>query len=185
MNAAIKEAKELSMLSEGELEKTGRLWKSVCDESREQRKDIPIIEGHDPGDCFWIWPVKVHIDEGKIKQVEGLPDNISIQEEDFEEYLYPAFKKNFDEDLLYNRLRYDELDKRNITWFEWYLEYNFFTYQEIEEICKELLDRSDSLKGQEETKAIMITDFYRRFVSRVQFMMEKFPSADAISVMGP
>ena len=146
---------------------------------------INIIEGHDPGACFWFIPVHVLIKDGKVDRVEELDDEISIDEEDFEAYLYPYFKKYFDSNLDYNRLRYDNLDERYILHFEWNLEYNFYTYPMVESICLELEEQAGLLESVDSKEKQQIADFYLRFTRRIRKMMKNYPSADALSVMGP
>ena len=128
---------------------------------------ISIIEGHDLGACFWFIPVHVLIKDGKVYRVDELDDEISIDEEDFKAYLYPFFKKHFDRNLEYNRLRYDNLDERYITYFEWCLEYNFYTYPMVESICRELEEQASVLEKEGFTEKQEIADFYLRFTRRI------------------
>ena len=101
---------------------------------------IEIKEGNDPSSYFDFTPVIIEktskITEDDTKYLE---EKFVIEEGDIECFLFYFLKKYFDEDLLYNRERYDECGGY-IRHFEWYLTDNFYTYETLEKMCDEILD---------------------------------------------
>ena len=93
-----------------------------------------VFKGHDPGGCFWIQPVRVHASKcfGWEAVEECSEEEISLDETDVYLFLSFIFKKYFDDTLIYNRERKDDLllsGKPIDACFEWYLTYNFYTYE--------------------------------------------------------
>lgn len=106
-------------------------------------KEIEIIEGHNYADYFWIRPV-VFIEHEAEEDVEvrELKDELSIQESDVESFLAYFFYKYYDNSLKYNSL-IEPLFHSRESGFEWYLTYNFFTYETINKMCDEILEMAD------------------------------------------
>lgn len=110
---------------------------------------IEIIEGHDCSSYFWIMPVKFNYkDYQKYSDywdaVEKLKEKeISIEESDVENFLYYFLKKYFDEKFEPNQKR-DEIRNQQgegiegYPMFEWYLEHNFYSFESIEEMLKDI-----------------------------------------------
>lgn len=107
---------------------------------------IEIKEGHDSSSYFWIMPVKVkdmtkdaddsdNVDE--YRKVE-----ISIEEENIRAFLFPLLLKYFDDNLPENLQRLDNhtvlLVDGTQTTFEWYLTYNYYTMQSIQDMISEI-----------------------------------------------
>lgn len=95
-----------------------------------------IIKGHDPSSYFGIMPVKI-IDKTRNTDLSDNIDEmrkceISIEEDDVEMFLYHFLKKHFDETLPENQAR------RDVAGFEWYLTYNFYTFDAIKEIIMDI-----------------------------------------------
>ena len=95
-----------------------------------------IIKGQKTSSYFLIAPVKV-VDVTKdtdsddnVDGIEGCA--ISIEEDDVEIFLYHFLKKHFDETLPENQAR------RDVAGFEWYLTYNFYTFDAIKEIIMDI-----------------------------------------------
>lgn len=178
---------------------------------------IEIIEGHDPSSCFWFRPVILK-ETGKIlwNEVVELEDEFSIEEDDVDCFLSYFLYKYFDKELTYNRRRY-EYDTGYISDFEWYLTHNFYTYDKLKELLKEIdeiaalleydynntqldaikknfsnfymrhqddvnyINRDDTAKKH----IFILIDFYRRFIKRINAMMENNKNTTVISIMGP
>lgn len=115
---------------------------------------IEIIEGHDPSSYFWIMPVKV-IDMTKdTNDIDNVDEyrklEISIEEENIRAFLFPLLLKHFDDKLPENIQRYDNYiftytDEVQTT-FEWYLTYNYYTMQSIQDMIKEIKSIVELLK---------------------------------------
>ena len=174
-------------------------------------RKIDIIDGHDGGSCFWIMPVRV-IDYSNTNAYDNVAEmrslEISIEEDDVYRYLTPFLYKHFDYFLEANKKRvdyYGEDEEGNeqmvsVEGFEWYLTHNFFDFESIKDIIKDMKDTIDALlSGQEteftvdlrekdkEIETEMLIDFYHRFIYRMEYMMKvgKENGYDLISVMGP
>ena len=146
---------------------------------------IEIIKGHDYSSYFWFLPV--------VDDLIDADDEFSIEEEDVRHFLMPCISK---------------YDKH----FEWYLTDNFFKYGVVKEMIAELekvitLLKTDSdntylddykeafkdgfsYKNDDGPKVLdahyaEIIDFYNRFIKSLKEMMEKYPYAGKISIMGP
>lgn len=107
---------------------------------------IEIKEGHDPSSYFWIMPVKV-IDMTKDADDSDNVDEyrkleISIEEENIRAFLFPLLLKYFDDNLPENLQRLDNhtvsLVDGTQTTFEWYLTYNYYTMQSIQDMISEI-----------------------------------------------
>ena len=107
---------------------------------------IEIKEGHDSSSYFWIMPVKV-IDMTKDADDSDNVDEyrkleISIEEENIRAFLFPLLLKYFDDNLPENLQRLDNhtvsLVNGTQTTFEWYLTYNYYTMQSIQNMISEI-----------------------------------------------
>lgn len=100
--------------------------------------EIKIVEGHDPSSYFWFRPVILK-ETGKIlwDEVIELKEEFSIEEGDVECFLSYFLYKYFDDNLTYNKMRY-EFGVGYISGFEWYLTHNFYTYDKLKEMLKEI-----------------------------------------------
>ena len=110
---------------------------------------IPFfIEGHDSGAAFWIQPVTILKDsdtEILMEDIEEADDEISIPTYFVDPLLYPIFVEFFDSALEINQRRVDYSDTDSETGeeiihcvkgFEYYLTYNFYTYEQMESMLK-------------------------------------------------
>lgn len=189
------------------------------------KKEIGIVDGHDSSSYFWIMPVRV-IDYENTASLDSVAEmrsvEISIEEDDVAQYLTPFLYKYFDEELEANKKRQD------VTGFEWYLEHNFFTYDSMRDILRDIKDTIDAFSSgreneyiiklkekrgtstyqlvyakdltdeqiaeynanrpkEDDTEVELILDFYRRFIYRMEYMINvgKEKGYDLISFMGP
>lgn len=158
------------------------------------KKEIGIVDGHDSSSYFWIMPVRV-IDYSNTDEIDNVAEmrsvEISIEEDDVAQYLTPFLYKHYDDELEANKHR---VDARG---FEWYLTYNFFTFDSVKDILKDIKDTINALNSGEEneftvklrdnTEVELIIDFYRRFIYRMEYMLRvgEENGYDLISFMGP
>jgi len=127
------------------------------------KKEIGIVDGHDSSSYFWIMPVRI-VDHSNTDWVENVAEmrssEISIEEDDVAQYLTPFLYKHFDNDLDANKQRIEGCwtdDDGNeqvqvVDGFEWYLTYNFFTYDSIEKILADIKDTVAALSEGRETE---------------------------------
>ena len=127
------------------------------------KKEIGIVDGHDCSSYFWIMPVRVidYSNSDSIDCVAEMRSNeISIEEDDVDQYLTPFLYKYFDGELEANRNRVEDCwtdDDGNeqtmyISGFEWYLTHNFFTYGSIEMILDDMRGTVDALSSGRENE---------------------------------
>ena len=113
------------------------------------KREIGIVDGHDSSSYFWIMPVRV-IDFENTADLDSVAEmrsaEISIEEDDVAQYLTPFLYKYFDEELTENKKRKD------VSGFEWYLEHNFFTFDSMALILKDIEDTVDALVSGRETE---------------------------------
>ena len=113
------------------------------------KREIGIVDGHDSSSYFWIMPVRV-IDSENTADLDSVAEmrsaEISIEEDDVAQYLTPFLYKYFDEELTENKKRKD------VSGFEWYLEHNFFTFDSMALILKDIEDTVDALISGRETE---------------------------------
>ena len=106
------------------------------------KREIGIVDGHDSSSYFWIMPVRV-IDFEDTADLDSVAEmrsaEISIEECDVDQYLTPFLYKYFDEELAENKKRKD------VSGFEWYLEHNFFTFDSMVLILRDIADTVDAL----------------------------------------
>lgn len=113
------------------------------------KREIGIVDGHDSSSYFWIMPVRV-IDFEDTADLDSVAEmrsaEISIEEDDVAQYLTPFLYNYFDEELEENKKRKD------VSGFEWYLEHNFFTFDSMAQILKDIEDTVDALISGRETE---------------------------------
>lgn len=113
------------------------------------KKEIGIVDGHDGSSYFWIMPARVidYEDTADLDSVAKMRSvEISIEEDDVDQYLTPFLYKYFDEELEENKKR------KGVSGFEWYLEHNFFTFDSMAQILKDIDDTVDALISGRETE---------------------------------
>ena len=115
-----------------------------------------IQRGHNSSSYFWIMPVKI-IDESKNTSgmdniIEFKQYEISIEEDDVWALLFYYLIKYFDDELKENKSR--NLDKEYISYkggilstFEWNLEYNYFSLDNIKNVILHIKQDIDILKN--------------------------------------
>ena len=113
------------------------------------KREIGIVDGHDSSSYFWIMPVRA-IDFENTADLDSVAEmrsaEISIEEDDVAQYLTPFLYKYFDEEMTENKKRKD------VSGFEWYLEHNFFTFDSMALILKDIEDTVDALVSGRETE---------------------------------
>lgn len=174
------------------------------------KREIEIIDGSEESSYFSIMPVRILNFENtgfslNVDEMHGVM--ISIEEEDVFWYLTPFLKKHFDNELEANRKRVECWRKENgkevpyyLSDFEWYLTYNFYTFEAIERTISDIEYTAKALtEGRDNeftltikenpciAEAEAIIDFYDRVVFRLRHMMRvgKENGYDLISFMGP
>lgn len=113
------------------------------------KKEIGIVDGHDSSSYFWIQPVRVidYFDTGDIDNVAEMSSvEISIEEDDVAQYLTPFLYKHFDDELEANKKRSDAMG------FEWYLTHNFYTFDSVRDILKDIKDTVEALSAGRENE---------------------------------
>ena len=113
------------------------------------KREIGIVDGHNSSSYFWIMPARIidYDDSGDTDNVAEMRSiEISIEEDDVAQYLTPFLYEYFDEKIDANKHR------RNVSGFEWYLEHNFFTYDQMSHILKDIADTVDALISCTETE---------------------------------
>ncbi len=134
---------------------------TIIAELRRRQKEHPfplieVEEWHNYGDSFWLMPVRVKDITKNCAYIDNLDcmkdEEISISESSFEDFLYPMFKKHFDENLPENKNRWESYpseERKYVKGFEWYLTDNFYTYGSIEAVLTDI----------EATAAILAEDY--------------------------
>lgn len=127
------------------------------------KPEIKIVDGHDSSSYFWIQPVRV-IDYTNTNDIDSVAEmssaEISIEEDDVEQYLTPFLFKYFDSELDANRRRFDYCctddegidEMEYVDDFEWYLTHNFYAFDSIRSIINDLNDTIDALSTGRETE---------------------------------
>lgn len=113
------------------------------------KREIGIVDGHDSSSYFWIMPVRIidYEDTGALDSVAEMRSaEISIEEDDVAQYLTPFLYEYFDEELEANKQRKD------VSGFEWYLEHNYFTFEQMVSVLKDIEDTVDALASGKETE---------------------------------
>ena len=106
------------------------------------KREIGIVDGHDCSSYFWIMPVRI-VDDSDTNEIDNVAEmksaEISIEEDDVAQYLTPFLYRYFDDELKENKKRTDAFG------FEWYLTHNFFTFDSIQQLLKNIEDTVDAL----------------------------------------
>lgn len=123
------------------------------------KKEIGIIDGHNSSSYFWIQPVRI-IDFSDTNGIDNVAEmetsEISIEEDDVDQFLTPFLYKYFDDELEANKKRVDNCsdDEQTsyVSGFEWYLTHNFYTFSSIESMLKDIRDTIDALSSGRENE---------------------------------
>jgi hypothetical protein len=169
------------------------------------KKEIRVVDGHNRSSYFWIMPIRV-VDDSDTNELDNVAEmkslGISIEENDVADFLAPFLRKHFDDELEANQKR------KYSSGFEWYLTYNYFTFESVQEILRDIGDTIDALSFEREnefTAELNIKrcpdtelaeyeygvghaiDFYQRFIYRMEYMMRvgKENGYDLISFLSP
>lgn len=141
---------------------------------------ITIVAGHDTSSYFWIEPVNKPKNGDYYYNADCLnKEQISIEEDDVYKYLYDFLKPEFD-----SRLQIPFRDEQDPCEFEWNLEYNVFTVEQIKNILQKIQNELESLAGEDEEITIK-RNFYERFIWRIEIMLNNMDGYEFISFMGP
>ena len=127
------------------------------------KPEIGIVDGHGSSSYFWIMPVRIVDDENtdSIDNVAEMRSNeISIEEDDVAQYLTPFLYKYFDDELDANKKRIQDrwIDddgvehSTSVSGFEWYLTYNFYTYEAMQNILNDIHDTLEALSTGKENE---------------------------------
>lgn len=159
------------------------------------KEEIDIVDGHDSSSYFWIQPVRVidYTDTNNLDNVAEMSSaEISIEEWDVSHYLEVFLYKHFDDALKANMKRSDA------NGFEWNLTHNYFTFDSVRSILKDINDTIAALSSGKETEFTseikdnsvgvdLIIDFYHRFIYRMEYMLKigEEKGYNLISFMGP
>lgn len=127
------------------------------------KNEIGIVDGHNSSSYFWIMPVRV-IDYANTNETDNIAEmrsvEISIEEDDVFEYLTPFLYKHYDDELEANkkRIEYQWTDDEGnehfsvIKGFEWYLTHNFFSFDSMEKVLKDISATIDTLSSGNENE---------------------------------
>lgn len=120
------------------------------------KEEIGIVDGHDASSYFWIMPVRV-IDYSNTNSLDNVSEmrsaEISIEENDVDQYLTPFLYKYFDKELEANKKRGDISWADNyVSGFEWYLTHNFYTFEAVSDILNDIRDTINALSSGRETE---------------------------------
>ncbi len=126
------------------------------------KKEIGIVDGHDSSSYFWIMPVRV-VDWSNTDSMDNVAEmrsvEISIEEDDVSQYLTPFLYKYFDAELEANKRRMDSCQNddgndlsTDVIGFEWYLTYNFYTFDAMAKIIRDISDTVDALSSGRENE---------------------------------
>ncbi len=93
-------------------------------------------------------------------RIAELDEDFSIEEGDVECFLAHFFYKHFDNELIYNKRRFKD-GLGFINGFEWYLTYNFFTYESVRALAEDIDSVAELLKADFDNPAL--TDAKKSF----------------------
>lgn len=122
------------------------------------KREIGIVDGHDGSSYFWIMPVRI-IDYSNTNGTDNVAEmrsaEISIEEDDVAQYLTPFLYKYYDDELEANKKRIEDRWTDDdgveqilaVSGFEWYLTHNYFTFDSMMEILKDIGDTVDALSS--------------------------------------
>ena len=126
------------------------------------KREIGIVDGHDSSSYFWIMPVRI-IDYSNTNKIDNVAEmrsaEISIEEDDVAQYLTPFLYKHYDDELEANKQRIeghwidDDGNEQTdaVRGFEWHLTHNYFTFDSMVKILKDITDTVDALIPGRET----------------------------------
>jgi len=173
-----------------------------------------FVEEHLYGDSFWISPIRIKPLRDSVIRMHDVQelDEISVPSRFVDPFLLPLFISVFKSDREINskRVGYEDEDHVELVrGFDCNLTYNFFTYDDVNELLKQMYRYADALivedlneiddktgarieKNYTENMSdlrkadyyAVISGFYRTLAHRVEKMMKDFPDA-YLSVMGP
>lgn len=121
------------------------------------KKEIGIVDGHDSSSYFWIMPARV-VDWSNTNAIDTVAEmrsvEISIEQNDVDQYLTPFLYKHFDPELEANKKRVenwgtDEDGNEHVTYitdFEWYLTHNFYSFDTMKKIIRDIRDTIEALE---------------------------------------
>ncbi len=132
-------------------------------EEKQINNEIRIIDGHDSSSYFWIMPIKVlnYSDTNDWENTASMISlEISIEEDDVDQYLAPFLYRYFDDELEANKKRVDVYwidDEGNEriqyhSGFQWNLTENFYTFLSVRNIINDILNTIDALLTGRETE---------------------------------
>ncbi len=174
------------------------------------KEEIYIVDGPKGMSYFNIMPVRI-IDYTNTDYMDSVAKmhgvRISIDDCDVKSYLEPFIIRYFDDWHEANKNRavyYMDFDGKEhripVNGFDWNVTYNFFTQKSMTNLLNDIRDTIDALSSERENeytiklrkkrniaKAELIIDFYRRFIYRMEYMMNvgKEKGYDLILFMGP
>lgn len=144
-----------------------------------------VMDGHDYENAYWIHPVIVsEIETEPGLSVTELDGELSIEGTFFEKYLLDTFCKHFHEKSGWNAKRFTRVfedEGRYLDRFEFYLEDNFFTYEEMRTILCSLREISSTMQE----KIPMVSNTIEEIIRKTNQMMETHPETDILSVVAP
>ena len=173
-----------------------------------------FVEEHLYGDSFWIQPVRIKPLNDHVIRMHDVQelDEISVPSRFVDPFLLPLFISVFKSDREINSARVGYEDEKHVELvrsFDCNLTYNFFTYDDINELLKQMYRYANALVQEElneidaKTRAgiekyytenmnylkkadyyAVIAKFYRTLAKRIEMMIKDFPD-DYLSVMGP
>ena len=180
------------------------------------KEKIRIDDGNNSSSYFYIVPVRIidYKDTNDSDNIFVSNVGISIEEDDVGSFLMPFLRKYFDEEMKANKNRVEnwwtEDDGTDVVTyikgFEWYLTPNYFTFESMENVIKDISDTIDAISsgkeneftakilkeisfrdGYKDSGKELVIDFYRRFILRMEYMMKvgKENHCDLISFAGP
>lgn len=166
-----------------------RVQEDLCNSFDEEGAN-QVIVGHDKGAALWFRVVDVkESDKIMFDDVSRLGMEISVHESFFDVVLLPVFLDVFDREMTINKNRFtygllhDEGEYIH-RFEERVLEYNFFTYEQMNEVLNRIDDMvRDGVCRIE--KAINGTDAIQlvTFTSHIRHIMEYYPERNIISVL--
>ena len=148
-----------------------------------------MIIGHDFGEAVWIQSVEVSISEKILSEsIKKIGKEISVNTEFFNRVLKPLFVDAFDPDMNENRNRYTYAfseEGRYLNCFEENtLEYNFYTYEQVEKIL-DIIENCVRDGAQRIEKRIGGKDAIQMvtFAAHIRRIMAESPGLKLISVL--
>ncbi len=148
-----------------------------------------VFIGHDYGGAIWFQAVRVkESDKILCEDVEEIGKEISVYIHFFDDVLEPIFKEVFDPEMYVNKNRYTYAfsdEGRYLNCFEEnILEYNFFSYDQVNEIISRIEDMiEDGLQGKEKGTEEGEVSQLKALVSYLRMIMEESPDTNLIGML--